>query len=124
MSFRIAKASVVVCSAAIAFGVLHARAQPAGSVAQPSAAPSYVSGLPVSPPAGVSAEQWTALRRICQTIANKMAANQSLTTSEASARGLCVKYSYLTREEPPGAPPMVPEVPGTNVAPPPATPSA
>jgi len=87
-------------------------------VAQPSAAPSYVSGLPVNPPPGWGAQRWDKFRLKCQTIAYKMINHQPLTLDEDSDRGVCVKFSYLTREEPPGAPPMVPEVPGPNVAPP------
>ncbi len=116
MSFKMAKAFVAVFSATIAFGVLHARAQPGGSAAQPSAAPSYVGGLPVAPPPGWTAERWAAMRQSCQVIADKMAAKQSLTTGEASERKLCIRYSGSGLGIP-AAPPQVPEVPGPNVAP-------
>ncbi|HYA34009.1 MAG TPA: hypothetical protein VEF03_00245, partial [Candidatus Binataceae bacterium] len=63
MSFKAAKACVAVFSAAIAFGVPQARAQPAGSAPQPSAAPSHVPiDLPANPQPwwGLSAKQWAA----------------------------------------------------------------
>ncbi len=120
MSFKTAKACVAVFSATIAFGVLQARAQPGKAAAQASAQASRVPiDLPMTAPRewGLSAEQWAGLRQSCQTIADKMAAKQPLTTGEASDRGLCIKYSY-GRVNVPAAPPQVPEYPAPNVAPP------
>jgi len=126
MSFKIAKACVAVFSAAIAFGVLQARAQPAGPVAQPSAAPSYVSGLPVNPPQGWGAESWARLRQQCKSYWEKRAAKTPLSTQDLAVREVCIEEATGASKAPtrPAAPPQVPEEPGPNLAPPPQPPPA
>ena len=72
--------------------------------------------MPVQPPPGWRATQWSNLRNFCIHIARKSQAHQPLTLRELQSRDLCPTYSPHMTQVPAGTAPSIP--------PPPVPPSA